>query len=37
MDLAVNELKLYYNDFEAEFTYFFKDLMNFTENQRRKL
>ena len=37
MDLAVNELDLYYSDFEAEFKLFFKDLTEFTEQRVKKL
>lgn len=37
MDLAVKELDLYYKDFGEEFKYFFKDLINFTDNRVKKL
>ncbi|HSI69106.1 MAG TPA: acyl carrier protein phosphodiesterase [Gillisia sp.] len=37
MDLAVNELDLYYSDFEAEFKLFFKDLTEFTKQRVKKL
>lgn len=37
MDLAVNELDLYYSDFEAEFKLFFKDLESFTAGKVQRL
>lgn len=37
MNLAVNELDLYYSDFEAEFKLFFKDLESFTAGKVQRL
>lgn len=37
MNLAVNELKEFYNEFEAEFTLFFEDLRNFTTKKNKEL
>jgi acyl carrier protein phosphodiesterase len=37
MDLAVNELQLYYTDFESEFFEFFEDLSQFTNNKINEL
>jgi len=33
MDLAIEDLKLYYTDFETDFTLFFKELIEFTEQK----
>jgi acyl carrier protein phosphodiesterase len=30
MDLAINDLEMHYNDFEHDFTLFFKELHDFT-------
>jgi acyl carrier protein phosphodiesterase len=37
MNLAVNELKEFYNEFEAEFSLFFEDLRNFTTKKHKEL
>lgn len=37
MNLAVTELQTYYDEFEAEFTAFFNELIHFSEEKRREL
>jgi acyl carrier protein phosphodiesterase len=37
MNLAVNELKAFYKEFEAEFILFFEDLRNFTHKKHKDL
>ena len=37
MNLAVNELKEFYKEFEAEFSLFFEDLRNFTTKKHKEL
>ena len=37
MNLAINELQEFYNEFEAEFTLFFEDLRNFTTKKHKDL
>lgn len=37
MNLAVNELEEFYEDFEAEFTSFFEELIAFTNNKLKTL
>jgi acyl carrier protein phosphodiesterase len=37
MNLALNELKAFYEEFEAEFTLFFEDLRNFTAKKHKDL
>lgn len=37
MDLAIEDLSLFYKDFEDDFTIFFKDLMKFTQEKRTLL
>lgn len=37
MDLAIEDLKLYYTDFETDFTLFFKELIEFTEQKTTTL
>jgi len=37
MNFAVVELEEYYEEFEAEFTSFFAELMEFVENKKSEL
>jgi acyl carrier protein phosphodiesterase len=37
MDKAVIDLEAYYSEFETEFTFFFKDLIDFSNNKRNEL
>ena len=33
MDLAIEDLKIHYNEFEADFTEYFKELVSFTDKK----
>jgi len=37
MNEAINELEEFYDDFESEFTLFFKDLIEFSNNKQKEL
>ena len=37
MHLAIEDLNMYYDDFQQEFTLFFNDLMDFSEAKRKEL
>ncbi|MDU8886835.1 acyl carrier protein phosphodiesterase [Yeosuana sp. MJ-SS3] len=37
MNEAINELEEFYDEFESEFTIFFKDLIKFSNNKRKEL
>ena len=37
MNEAINELEEFYDDFEGEFTLFFNDLIEFSNNKRKEL